>query len=316
MDVLGSVSNSRRKNESRKVAIVIPVFNRREITLQVLRSLARIKKDSFESRIFVVDDGSSDGTSEAIRQHFPSAHLIQGTGSLHYAGGTNRGIEKALEWDPEYILTMNDDAIVHEDLLARMILTSQANDRTIVGALLLLWNEPHKVFQVGQYWKTLKGGWVIPDELTAFNVPEASFEVECIVGNCVLFPTSAILENGLLDEARFPHGWGDAQYLNRMRKAGWKLMIEPKAYCWCEPNTYPAPLHEFSLVDIWKNLFSNERYPLNLRRQLIARWESSPGKVRAMIAFFAFLLHLSGKSLRYGLLRIFQKNSVPYGPTF
>ncbi len=283
----------------KKVALVIPVYNRRDTTLQGLRSLSKIDTEGLDVRIFVIDDGSTDGTEDAIREHFPDVVLIEGDGSLHYAAGTNRGISAALDWDPEYIATMNDDAVFHDQFLQKLIETAERNPRSIVGALLLLWDQPHKVFQVGQYWNTWKGGWLIPDDLTAFNVPTEEFEVECLVGNCVLFPVAAIRENGLMDEVKFPHGWGDAQYLMRMRKAGWKLLVQPRSYVWCEPNTNPKPLHHLKPSEILRVLFVNKRHPLNLQRQFIARWESAPSKPKGAASFLIYLGEMFSKSLKY-----------------
>ena len=282
-----------------KVALVIPVYNRRETTLRGLRSLSRINKQGLEIRTFVVDDGSTDGTGDAIAKGFPEVELITGDGTWHYAAGTNRGIEAALEWEPNYVATMNDDACFHQNFLQSLVKTARNNERSIVGSLLLLWDEPHKVFQVGQIWNTFSGGWVIPEDLTAFNVPQEPFGVECIVGNSVLFPIEAIRECGRMDEKRFPSGWGDAQYMVRMRKAGWTLLVDPKSFVWCEPNTYPKPLHSLSVKDRLKILFVNEKHPLNLKRQFIARWDSAPSKFKAIGAFGAYLVSLLAKTLKY-----------------
>ena len=280
-----------------RVGIVIPVHNRREITLQGLRSLSRVDTTGLDVRTFIVDDGSTDGTSDAIRAEFPEVVIIPGDGSLHYAAGTNRGIDAVIEWKADFIAAMNDDAVFHEQFLRRLVATATASPKTIVGGLLLLWDQPHKVFQVGQVWKTFKGGWDIPQDLTVFTVPGDPFEVECIVGNCVLIPSAAVLECGKLDEKRFPHGWGDAQYMARMRRAGWKLMIDPKAYVWCEPNTYPPPLHKLSLAEKLEVLFKNERNPLNLKRQFVMRWESAPSKIAAFSAFLIYCLSLGLKAV-------------------
>lgn len=289
--------------DSYKVALVAPVFNRRETTLRALRSLSRIRKDRLDVKIFIVDDGSTDGTSDAIRSLFPEVELISGDGTLHYAAGTNRGIERALEWNPDFIVTMNDDAVFHDGFLETLVLTALSCPRSVVGALLLLWDRPDKVFQVGLRWNTLRGGWQIPDGLSAFTLPREPFEVECIVGNCVLFPAEAIREVGLMDEKRFPHGWGDAQWLSRMRQAGWKLLIDPGSKVWCEPNTYPPPLHSVGVRSTIKVLFRDHRHPLNLRRQFEARWHSAPSRLAAAGSFAVYILDLCRKSLRYGLLR-------------
>jgi GT2 family glycosyltransferase len=282
-----------------RVALVIPVYNRKTTTLQCLRSLGRVDKQGLQIKIFIVDDGSTDGTSEAIRKEYPSVDLIMGDGTLHYAAGTNRGIEAALKWEPRFVITMNDDAVFHEQFLQRLIQTAQDNPRSIVGALLLLWDEPHRVFQVGQKWKTWRGGWVIPDDLTAFNVGKRSFEVEGLVGNCLLLPVEAIRECGLMDEQNFPHGWGDAQYTARLRKAGWRLLVEPRSLVWCEPNTYPLALHEMAMGRMLEVLFKDRRYPQNLHRQFMARWESGPTKPRAMLAFGVYLAELIIKSIQF-----------------
>jgi GT2 family glycosyltransferase len=289
--------------KTQKVALVAPVFNRRETTLRALRSISRIRKGNLEVKIFIVDDGSTDGTADAIRASFPDVEVIIGDGTLHYAGGTNRGIVRALEWQPDFIVTMNDDAVFHDRFLERLVSAALHHPRSIVGALLLLWDQPDKVFQVGLHWKTLKGGWQIPNDLSAFTMRREAFEVECIVGNCVLFPVAAIREVGLMDERRFPHGWGDAQWTAKMRKSGWRLLVEPRSLVWCEPNTYPQPLHSAGVRQALNVLFRDHRHPLNLRRQFEARWHSAPSRVAAATGFGVYLLSLLGKSLKYGLLR-------------
>ena len=293
-----------------RVALVMPVYNRRDITLQCLRSLRRVDSTGLEIKIFIVDDGSKDGTSDAIRHDFPEVELIAGDGTLHYAAGTNRGIVAAMTWNAHFVVTMNDDAVYHDQFLQRLITTAKANPRSIIGGLLLLWNEPHRVFQVAPVWNSLKGGWVIREDLTAFNVGSEPFAVECIVGNCVLFPTEAIHECGLMDEVKFPHGWGDAQYIARFRKAGWRLLVDPRVLVWCEPNTYPPSLHSMSIGRMAEVLFKDRRHPQNLQRQFIARWESAPSKSGAVLAFGAYLADLLLKSVSYGMKRFSSKPDV------
>ena len=286
-----------------KVELVIPVYNRRETTLQALRSLAKIDKTGLDIHIIIVNDASTDGTKEAISRNFPDVQIVQGDGTLHYAAGTNRGISAALRRNPDYIVTMNDDAIYHEQFLRRLIKTAESNPNSVVGALLLLWNEPHRVFQIDFKWKTVAGGWVLDKNLTAFDVPKQAFEVEGMAGNCVLFPAKAVQQCGLMDEKKFPHGWGDIQYFARMKKMGWKLLVEPKSMVWCEPNTYPKPLHQLSLKEILNVLFVNRRHPGNLQRQFIARWESAPSKTGAVFSFCVYLYQIIAKSVKFAITK-------------
>src|SRR5690349_11091422 len=136
------------------VAIVAPVHNRREITLQCLRSLSRIRADQLDVRVVIVDDGSTDGTSEAITSEFPEVEIINANGDLWFTEGTNVGVRRALETDPKYVVMMNDDQVFDDRFLEYLVETAEANPRSVVGPLLLLWNEPHKIFQVAPVWNT------------------------------------------------------------------------------------------------------------------------------------------------------------------
>lgn len=277
----------------------MPVHNRRQTTLQCLRSLARVDKTDLEIHVIIVDDGSTDGTSRAVEKDFPNVQIVRGDGTLFYCGGTNRGISAALERNPDYIVTMNDDAVFHEQFLQRLIKTAETNPHSVVGALLLLWNEPHKVFQVDFKWKTSAAGWFQPENMTAFDFPQKAFEVEGMAGNCILFPVESIKECGLLDEEKFPHNWGDIQYVVRMKKMGWRLLVEPKSYVWCEPNTNAKPLHQLSKCEVLHSLFRDKRHPMNLKRQFLVRWDSAPTKTQALAGFLVYLFNLSGKTLKF-----------------
>ena len=288
------------KEKAVHVEIVIPVHNRRETTLQGLRSLSRIDRTGLFVHVIVVDDGSTDGTGEAISEQFPEVEIVYGDGTLHYAAGTNRGLQCALQKSPDYILAANDDAIFDVEFLRRMVSCAEENPRSVVGALLLLWDRPHQVFQVDPRWNTWYGGWQLPQELTAWTVPQEPWEVDAIVGNCVLYPVEVIREVGLMDEKKFPCGWGDAQYTRRMARAGWRLLIEPRARVWCEPNVNPPPLKTLSTRQLLKVLLVNERHPLNLKRQFVARWESAPTRFLAATAFTVALFRLALKSFGLG----------------
>jgi len=287
-------------DEPLHVEIVTPVHNRRATTLQCLRSLSRIDRTGLKVHIIVVDDGSTDGTSEAIKQQFPDVEIIKGDGNLYYTAGTNRGIQAALLKNPDYVLGINDDSIFDEQFLRHMVACAQQHPRSIVGALLLLWDRPHQVFQVGNRWHTWYGGWRLPQRLTVWTVPPKAWEVEAIVGNCVLYPVEAIREVGLLNEKVFPYGFGDSEYTPRMRRAGWRLLIEPRARVWCEPNTLTQPLHALSLGELLKVLLVNDKHPLNLKRQLLSRWVSAPSRVQGLAAFVVTLSRLGLKAFGLG----------------
>ncbi|HUF05021.1 MAG TPA: glycosyltransferase family 2 protein [Aridibacter sp.] len=274
--------------KSTRVTAVTPVHNRREITLQCLRSLSNLEPEDIALNIIVVDDGSTDGTSDAIAERFPEVTVIKGDGSLWFTGGMNVGFEKALESQPDYILSINDDSIFQPDCLGRLVGCAERHPRSVVGPLLLLWDEPHKLFQVSPEWSVLAGGFRHWRHQTVWTVPESPWEADIIVGNCVLFPVEAIRECGLMNAKRHPH-WGDAEYTPRMKRMGWRLLVEPKARVFCQPNDPPPRLREMSPGKMFKALFGDLKGPHSLRRRLLCSLDGGPNKVAGLAAFFVFL---------------------------
>jgi GT2 family glycosyltransferase len=273
--------------ETKQIEVVFPVHNRREITLQCLRSLSRIDSEGLDVHVIVVDDGSTDGTSEAIESEFPGVEIIKGDGNLWFTEGTNVGIRAALEHDPDYILTMNDDQVFDARFLKILVETAEKYPRSVVGPLLLLWDAPHKLFQVSPRWETLSGGWRHWYHQTVWTVPEKPWEVGIIVGNCLLVPAQAIRECGVMNTKRYP-GYGDAEFTPRLRKNGWRLLIDPRARVFCQPNTVPARVAKMSFKEKFNALFRDLGHIHNQRRKFYSCVDTAPSKLQGFAAFCVF----------------------------
>jgi GT2 family glycosyltransferase len=279
-----------------KIVITTPVHNRREITLECLRSLERINRTDFEIHTIIVDDGSTDGTSEAIQKEFPKVELIKGDGNLWYTGGINRGLEAALKHNPDYILTINDDSTFDEEFLQRLISCAEENPRSVVGALLVLNGEGRKVFQVAPEWNTWYGGWRHWYHQTVDTMPKEPFEVGIICGNCVLYPVEAIKEVGLMDEKKFIH-FGDAEYTPRMRRAGWRLLIEPRSQVFCHANNPSPTLSKMSFKQLYRLLWQDTKQFHNLRLRYRGNIAGAPNYFQAVLATIAFVVRVGLKAI-------------------
>ena len=274
------------------VGIVAPVHNRREITLQCLKSLERIEKPNFEISVVIVDDGSTDGTGDAIRNEYPWVRVIDADGSLYFTEGTNVGVRALLEEDPDYVVMMNDDQIFDPEFVKFMVETAERFPRSIVGPLLLLWDTPHKLFQTSPRWVTLAGGWVHWYRQTVWTVPKEPWEVELIVGNCLLVPAEAIREAGLMNSKRYPN-FGDAEYTPRLKRLGWRLLIDPRARVFCQPNTVPARVLKMSMRQKVNALIFDLRHIHNLRRRFYACLDGAPTRIHGVLAFGIFLARIA-----------------------
>lgn len=294
------------KKNKIQVEIVTPVHNRKDLTLMCLRSISRLNCEGLEIHTIIVDDGSTDGTSEAIEREFPEVEVIKGDGNLWFTEGTNVGMRAALKHNPDYILLINDDQIFDENSVKYMVETAEKYPRSVVGSLLLLWDTPHKLFQVAPKWETFSGGWRHWYHQTIWTLPKKPFQVDLIVGNCVLVPVQAINEEGLMDSKRYPN-FGDAEYTPRLRKNGWKLLIEPRARVFCQPNNIPAKVTKMTFREKFNALFINLGHIHNLRRRFYSNWDGAPTKMQGVAAFSVFFIRLLLRKNAEGQWGSFQK---------
>ncbi len=197
-----------------KIAVLITVFNRREITLLGLKSLMKsIGKMShdFVFDIYMTDDGCTDGTADAVKKEFPSVIIINGDGNLYWGGGMRyawqTAAESGIEYD--YYLWYNDDSNLYEEALLTIFEYASEN-RIITGA-----------FCSSQGAATYGGRDADNQILIPNGFPQ---EVVMMNGNLVLVPEKIFQAVGNIS-SHLKHGGGDFDYGFRARKAGFKIFL-------------------------------------------------------------------------------------------
>lgn len=238
------------------IEVVIPVHNRRAITLRCLELLAA--QADAEFRVTVVDDGSSDGTSQAITERFAHVDVLQGDGSLWWAGATNLGIRHALQRDAvaPYILMLNDDVEFDSGYLAQMKDCAVANPGCLIGTLAVYSDDPDRVLWCGKavpYRRCWYG--YVPRDSVSGCVP-----AEALPGRGMLVPTEVFKYIGLLDEKPFPQYAADLDFSLRARKAGYRLL------CCCDTaltamasKTGAGSIHRRDPITVFLRSFWNVR---------------------------------------------------------
>lgn len=101
---------------SATVSVIVPTHNRREMLLQALQSVDSQTLKDWE--LWVVDDGSQDGSSGAVEQHFPKARLLRLCPGLGASSARNLALEQA---QGRYIAFLDDDDLWHPTFLERMV---------------------------------------------------------------------------------------------------------------------------------------------------------------------------------------------------
>lgn len=202
------------------IHVIIPVYNRVEYTRSCLRSLYRQTARDFG--IIVVDDGSTDGTSQMIEREFPDVVLLQGDGNLWWTRAINIGVEYALAQKADYIVTLNDDIILKDNFIEEMILQSAKNPKALLGGV-----EVDPIVKKPTYggkvidWKLAKNTSIL-DTLTPENW-HGLHEVNHLPGRELLIPAEVFHKIGLFDEKNFPQTVADFDFTYRAYKAGYKI---------------------------------------------------------------------------------------------
>jgi glycosyltransferase involved in cell wall biosynthesis len=203
---------------SRSITGIIPVHNRREITLCCLRHLQKTGVLDW-LHVCVVDDGSTDHTADAVKSEFPDVTVLHGDGNLWWTGAIVLGMRHALA-DAEAIFWLNDDCRPAHGALA------QLRDIALAGPCVALGQvqSPRGVKHGGLHkrWHGLELSPCPADRTMA---------VATMNGNCVCLPKSVVARAGLPDAIRFPQAWGDTDYGLRCRQRGIEIKIVGYALC-------------------------------------------------------------------------------------
>jgi len=123
-------------------------------------------------------------------------------------------------------------------------------------------------------------------------MPREPFDVEIIVGNCTLFPAAAFHEAGLFATRWLPH-FGDAEFTPRLRKLGWRLVVEPGARVFNQPNETPPKLSQMTWLQGYDVLWKQYNHAHNLRNRFMMYWLGAPTKPKAVAAFAIHMLRLA-----------------------
>lgn len=233
--------------EHKTIAALLTCFNRKEKTLASLEALFNQEMPPATAvGVYLVDDGSTDGTSEAVQQRYPQVKIIFGSGSLYWGGGMRLAFETAMKADPDYYLWLNDDTILDPHALKTLLetshrLTAETEKPVLVAAST---RDP----QTGQltYGGMIRRRWWRPlnlDPLMPTNEPQPCLT---ICGNCVLIPRQIVQKIGNLDSA-FVHYAGDWDYGLRAKNEGFGVWIAPGYLGTCSANPKPAQKTEAEL---------------------------------------------------------------------
>jgi GT2 family glycosyltransferase len=226
------------------LAVLLTCFNRRDQTIETLRSLGR-QSARFKRRMHVilVDDGSRDGTGEAVLANFPETELIRGSGSLFWNGGMRVAFARAQEIGFDYYLLLNDDTVLEPHCLDTLFETAQQLEREGVASIVAA-----SICDPVTGRRTYGGicrlrRWNGIRDIKLEPLPDAPVRCDTMNGNCVLIPAAVARRVGNLEKG-YTQQFGDYDYGFRATRAGLAVYIAPGYLGTCSNN---------SLVGTWRD---------------------------------------------------------------
>jgi GT2 family glycosyltransferase len=210
--------------------VVVLSWNGRDDTLACLRSLSADQR----GRTVCVDNGSADRTADAVRSEFPDVALIETGANLGFAGGNNAGIRHALEQGAEWVVLLNNDAVLAADAIEAFEAVAREHPRAgVLGGKVLFDDPPDRIWFAGQRFNARLGysgrprGFGKPDGPRYDDV----VPVQRAVGALMAVSRPAIEAAGLMDEDLFAYV-EDVDWCLRTREAGYEVLLAPGARAW------------------------------------------------------------------------------------
>jgi GT2 family glycosyltransferase len=256
------ISHGEIAHRSFRIAAVLTCFNRREKTISALKKLRELDLPSGASLdIFLTDDGSTDGTAQAVKDSSLDVHLLHGNGFLFWGGGMRLAIAEAMKADFDVYLWLNDDTYLFQDAIIRLLETYESV-RPEGTAAIIIGSICDPISGELTYGGSLLGSKLRPLKYKA--IPPSHFPQRCDVanGNCVWVPRAIARAIGNISPI-YTHKMGDFDYIFRARNAGFGVWIAPGCTGTCTAN----PVHgtwldpKLPLRERWRRVTEKKGLP-------------------------------------------------------
>jgi len=240
-------------DNSPRIAVLATCFNRRDTTLAGLQAL-RLAAQGIDYTVYLVDDGSTDGTGAAVAAQFPEARVFTGDGSLYWNGGMRKAWQEAIVDAPDYYMWWNDDLLLEPGSISRLLTFQREMEASHGPRVITLGKVVDPETGLVTY-----GGYVrVPgaSRLRFRRVADDGSVCVTMNGNCVLIPARAVQDVGIHSE-HYSHASGDVDYGLRASRAGYAIFQSPHIVGSTPYNfAYAAKQNRLTLAN-WRFVFTH-----------------------------------------------------------
>ncbi len=241
-------------------SVVIPNWNGRDLLEKYLPSVVEALKHHPENEVIVVDNGSTDGSAEYLKQNFPTVKVLALPENLGFGGGSNAGFAAAKN---DIVVLLNSDMRVATDFLAPLLETFNADDIFAVSCQIFF-SDPHKL---REETGLTEGRWSNGMLRVRHRIDEKLNQpYPCFYGgggSCA-FDRRKFLALGGFDEILRPFYLEDTDLGYLAWKSGWRVLYQPKSHVWHEhrgtigkkfSRAYiESVLYKNFALFVWKNI--------------------------------------------------------------
>lgn len=211
-----------------KIGIILVNFNGKLYNEQCINSIKLSTYSNYS--IYVVDNNSSDNSVEILKEKFRDGiTIIENDDNLGFSCANNIGIKKALDDGCNYILMLNNDTVIENNMIEEMLDISLKNHGSVVSPKIYYYDNKHIIWSAGGNINWVKG---LPIQYGIDKVDSNEFsyerEVQFATGCCILIPKGVIEKIGLLSDKYFLY-YEDTDYSIRMINGGVKIIYAPNA---------------------------------------------------------------------------------------
>jgi GT2 family glycosyltransferase len=226
---LASTSSGRSTSSAPSVAAVVLNWNGRE---PVLRTIAALYKSDYPfEEILLVDNGSTDGSVEAVRAAFPAVVVLVQPCNLGPGQGRNVGIRRAVASGVDYIFNVDNDIEIFPDTVTILIEAAKGHpDVGVVGPMINFRSQPDVIHNVGGRVRFRQNlvepiGWLEHDH-GQFSQP---LYVDVVGSAAMLTRREVFQQIGFFDADYIGYGLEDTDFCVKARRSGWTVMCDPRA---------------------------------------------------------------------------------------
>lgn len=224
------MSDTDPRSRLRVVALVIN-FNGKDVTLQTLDSLVKLEYEPLD--LVMIDNGSSDGSREAIAELYPQVTQLRVPENHGISHGMNVGIRHALEHGYDYTLILNNDIEVDPAMVTEMVRLAETDERIgAVGPKAYYFGDRERLWSTGGI---LRWAESVTNERGDQELDHGQYdrdeEVDYVNGCAMLVRREALARTGYWD-ATFFLGVEDADWCMRMKRLGFTCWYAHRAKLW------------------------------------------------------------------------------------